>query len=247
MILLKSEQDLKVMSESGKILSGILQEIKKTVRSGVTTAELEKIADRLFEKAGVESAFKGYHDYPASICTSVNSVIVHGIPDAIAIKDGDIVGIDIGIKNKGFFTDTAETVAVGQISPTAQKLLNVTREALAMGIKKCVPGNRLGDISWAIQKYVEDNKFSVVREFVGHGIGISLHEDPEIPNFGKPGTGPELKSGMCLAIEPMVNAGGWESNILGDGWTAVTKDGSLSAHFEHTIAITEKGPVILTD
>ncbi|MCX5712383.1 MAG: type I methionyl aminopeptidase [Candidatus Omnitrophica bacterium] len=246
MILLKSEEDLKIMQASGKILSGIMDRIKKAVKPGVTTADLEKLADQLFENAGVESAFKGYHGYPASICTSVNNVIVHGIPDSKALKNGDIIGIDIGIKEKGFFTDTCATVAVGQISSQAQKLLDTAKESLALGIKKAVLGNRLSDISWAIQSYVEKNKFSVVREFVGHGIGRNLHEDPEIPNFGKPGNGPELKTGMVLAIEPMVNAGSWESDILNDGWTAITKDGSLSAHFEHTVAITLNGPLILT-
>ncbi len=247
MILLKSEKDLTVMRASGKILSGIIDKIIKSIKAGVTTADLERLADQLFEKAGVESAFKGYHGYPASICTSINNVIVHGIPDSRVLKDGDIIGIDLGIKDKGFFTDTAETIAVGEISPQAQKLLKVTKEALVIGTQEAVAGNRLTDISWAIQSYVENHGFSVVREFVGHGIGIDLHEDPEIPNFGKPGNGPELKNGMVLAIEPMVNAGAWESEILSDGWTAVTKDGSLSAHFEHTIAITQKGPLLLTN
>ncbi|MFA6349502.1 MAG: type I methionyl aminopeptidase [Candidatus Omnitrophota bacterium] len=247
MILLKSEEDLKVMLESGKMLSGMLERIGKEIKPGVTTADLNRLAEQLFEKAGVESAFKGYHGYPASICTSVNNVIVHGIPDpSTSLKSGDIIGIDIGIKDRGFFTDTAETFAVGEVSTQVKKLLDVTKESLRLGIKKALMGNRLTDISWAIQSHVEKNKFSVVREFVGHGVGISLHEDPEIPNFGKPGNGPELKNGMVLAIEPMVNAGSWESEILNDGWTAITKDGSLSAHFEHSVAITKNGPLILT-
>jgi len=246
MIPLKSEKDLVLLREAGKILAGITQKVAASVKDGITTAELEKVAEKLFEKEGVESAFKGYHGYPASICTSAENIIVHGIPGNRKLKNGEIIGLDMGIKHKGFYSDLAVTVGVGKIDPQVKKLIDVTKQALTEGIKKAVPGNRLYDISWAIQNYVESNGFSVVREFVGHGIGQKLHEDPEIPNFGIPGTGPVLACGMVLAIEPMVNIGGWESVILSDGWTAITKDGSLSAHFEHSIAITKDGPEILT-
>ena len=192
-------------------------------------------------------AFKGYRGFPSTVCISVNEEIVHGIPGERKLKDGDIISLDMGINYEGYFSDAAVTVPVGKISPEVKKLIEVTRRALCEGIKRAVVENQLSDISYAIQDYVEKNGFSVVRQFVGHGIGAQLHEEPEIPNFGRPHEGPVLKSGMVFAIEPMVNMGAWESRIMPNGWTAVTKDGSLSAHFEHTVAITDKGPQILTN
>jgi methionyl aminopeptidase len=246
MIPLKSEQELVLMRQGGKILAGILESLSKSIRSGISTLEIDRIAEDLMRQAKVESAFKGYKGYPACICISVNEEIVHGIPSQRLLKDKDIVSLDIGIYHQGYFTDAATTVSIGKIDRSSKRLIDVTKRALSEGIKKAKPGNRLTDISYSIQNYVEKNGFSVVREFVGHGIGRSLHEEPEIPNFGRPGEGPILKNGMVLAIEPMVNMGSWESEILDNGWTAVTKDRLASAHFEHTVAITSKGNEILT-
>jgi methionyl aminopeptidase len=198
------------------------------------------------QKENVTPAFKGYNGFPANICTSINEEIVHGIPGERKLKAGEIIAIDVGINYKGYFSDRAVTLAVGKIDSGARKLIEVTQDALSEGIKQARPDKRLSDISYAIQSYVEKHKFSVVREFVGHGIGSRLHEEPEIPNFGRSHQGPELKTGMVLAIEPMVNMGTWESRILDNGWTAVTKDKQPSAHFEHTVAITKNGPEILT-
>ncbi len=235
-----------MLRQAGRILAGIMRRLKETVRSGVTTNELDKAAEQLIADAGVLPAFKGYRGYPATICASVNEEIVHGIPGDRKLCEGDIISLDAGICYQGYFSDTAVTLPVGCCDTRMKKLIDVTREALAQGIRQASVENRLSDISHSIQQYVEKNGFSVVRYFVGHGIGSKLHEEPEIPNFGQPHRGPVLKAGMVLAIEPMVNMGTWESEILDNGWTAVTKDGLPSAHFEHTIAITSKGPEILT-
>ena len=247
MIPLKSKEDLRMMRQAGKILARIARELFEFTKAGVSTEEINRLAERLFKKNNVQSAFKDYKGFPANICTSINEEIVHGIPGDRKLKEGDIIGLDMGINYKGYFSDAAITLGIGKISPQAQKLLEVTKSSLSEGIKQAKAGNRLYDISSAIQTMVEKNGFSIVREFVGHGIGAKLHEEPEIPNFGNPGQGPVLANGMVLAIEPMVNVGIWQSRILDNNWTAVTKDGLLSAHFEHTVAITENGPEILTN
>jgi methionyl aminopeptidase len=247
MIPLKSDEDLQKLRKSGRILSKVMVNLKEVILPGVLTSEINSLAQRLIVEEGAKPAFKGYRGFPAAVCTSVNEEIVHGIPGKRALCEGDIVGIDLGVNYLGYFSDAAVTLGVGLVEPDLLKLVEVTKEALAEGIKKAVVGNRLSDISHRIQVFVEGNGFSVVRQFVGHGIGLSLHEEPEIPNFGAAHQGPILKKGMVLAIEPMVNAGTWEAEILPNGWTAVTKDGSPSAHFEHTIAITEDGPQILTN
>jgi methionyl aminopeptidase len=223
-----------------------LREIADAAKPGVTTKELDQIAEKRCKEFGVKPAFKGYHGYPACLCVSINEQVVHGIPSTRTLKSGDIIGIDFGVIHDGYYGDSAVTVGVGKISQEAQKLLDVTREGLLQGIEQARVGNRLFDISHAVQKYVEAHGFSVVREFVGHGIGRSLHEEPQVPNYGPKGKGVPLKEGMVLAIEPMINVGGHGVRVEPDGWTAVTIDGSLSAHFEHTIAITKDGPEILT-
>jgi methionyl aminopeptidase len=246
MILLKSKSELDLMRESGRKLAAVLARIKEVIKSGVTTGEIDALAEELIRQEKAIPAFKGYRGYPAATCTSVNEVVVHGIPGSQKLKDGDIISIDLGLEYKDFFSDAAFTVGVGKIDSKAKKLIEVTRDSLNEGIKAAKPENRLGDISHAVQKCVEKNGFSVVRQFVGHGIGRNLHEPPEVPNFGRQGRGEVLKPGMVLAIEPMVNIGTWECEVLEDGWTAVTGDKKLSAHFEHTVAITEDGPEILT-
>ncbi|RJQ48458.1 MAG: type I methionyl aminopeptidase [Nitrospiraceae bacterium] len=246
MIILKSQDEIKRMAESCLIVAKVLEGIKKEVHPGIKTAELDRYVESFIVSRGARPAFKGYRGYPASVCTSINEQVVHGIPSSIQLNEGDIVSLDIGVYYRGFYGDAALTLPVGKVSHQAERLLAATEMALYLGIEKAVPGNRLFDISAAIQRCTEEEGFSVVRNFVGHGIGRELHEEPQIPNFGKPGQGPEIREGMTLAIEPMVNAGGWEVVILDDGWTAVTKDRSLSAHFEHTIAITGDGNVILT-
>jgi len=223
-----------------------LEGIKKIVAPGITTKELDQHAEACIRSKGAEPAFKGYRGYPASLCTSINEQVVHGIPSSVRLKKGDIISLDLGACYKSFYGDAALTLPVGEITGGAKKLLSVTEESLYEGINMAFKGNRLSDISAAIQRSVEAGGFSVVRSFVGHGIGRELHEDPQLPNFGKSGEGPLLREGMTLAIEPMVNAGRRDVVILSDGWTAVTKDKSLSAHFEHTVAITSDGPVILT-
>lgn len=247
MIPFKSEKELQMMREAGSILAGIMQRLRKYVREGTSTLELNRLAEGLIGKEDAMPAFKGYKGFPASICTSINEEIVHGIPGERRLKEGDIISLDLGINYKGLFSDIAVTIAVGRINSKLKKLIEVTKKSLFEGIKEAKPDNHLLDISYNIQNYVEKNGFSVVRSFVGHGIGKDLHEEPEIPNFGKRGQGPLLKSGMVFAIEPMVNMGTWESKMLENGWTAVTKDGLPSAHFEHTVAITERGPEILTN
>jgi methionyl aminopeptidase len=246
LIVLKSEEEIKRMAEACRIVAEVLEGIKKNVSPGVTTKELDEFAESYIIAKGARPAFKGYRGYPSTVCASVNEQVVHGIPSAKKLKNGDIISIDVGAHYNGFYGDAAVTLPVGSISKQAQKLLIATENALEAGIGKAVVGNKLSDISSTIQDYVELEGFSVVRTFVGHGIGRELHEEPQIPNYGRPGEGPRLLEGMTLAIEPMVNAGGWEVNILKDGWTAVTKDGSLSAHFEHTVAITKNGQSILT-
>ena len=246
-ILIKTHEELVIMREAGNILARVFRDIKSSLKIGMTTAEVDRLAESLMKEAGVVPAFKGYRGYPACACVSVNEEVIHGMPGSRAIKDGDVVGIDIGLIHKGYYSDMAYTVGFGTLSAGKQKLLDVTRQALLRGIAEARPGNRLGDISHAIQKYVESKGFSIVRDFVGHGIGRQLHEDPEIPNYGPAQQGPLLKVGMVLAIEPMVNMGVAQTRVLSDGWTAVTVDGKPSAHFEHTVAIGESGPVILTE
>jgi methionyl aminopeptidase len=246
MIFLKSPEEIEKMSASGKLVAEILSEIRSRIKPGVTTQELDQLATRLSLKKKARPAFKGYHGFPYSLCVSVNEEVVHGFPSARRLLDGDIVSLDFGVCLDGYYGDAAFTQAVGKVSPQAERLIEVTREALFKGLEQVRTGKRLGDVSSAIQLHVEDHRFSVVRQFVGHGIGKALHEDPQIPNFGESGRGILLKPGMVLAIEPMVNAGGHEVEIKADGWTAVTKDRSLSAHFEHTVAIMENGCRILT-
>jgi methionyl aminopeptidase len=246
MIHSKSETQLDLMREAGRIVALTHRELQAAIRPGVTTKELDQIADDFIRKQGALPSFKGYHGYPASICASVNEVIVHGIPEARELKDGDIISIDIGANIHGYHGDSAWTWGVGQISETAQKLLDVTEASLFKGLEQARTGNRLSDIGHAVQAHVESHGFSVVREYAGHGIGQQMHEDPSIPNYGPPGRGPILKTGMTLAIEPMVNVGTQKTRTLQDRWTVVTADGSLAAHFEHTVAVTENGPDILT-
>jgi len=247
MIPLKSEKDLEMMRRAGKILAKIMQDLQKFIGVGISTDEIERLAEKLVHRENVMPAFKGYKGFPATICTSVNEEIVHGIPSQRILKEGDIISLDLGVNYEGYFSDIAVTLTVGQVDSRTKKLVEVTQKALSLGIKQVRIDKHLSNISYAIQNYVEKHGFTVVRQFVGHGIGKNLHEEPEIPNFGRPHQGPLLKKGMVLAIEPMVNMGTWESEVLDNGWTAVTKDGMPSAHFEHTVAVTENGPEILTN
>lgn len=247
MVIIKSQEEIKKIAESCKIVAEVLEGLKSFIKEGVTTADIEDYVEKHIYKRNARPAFKGYRGYPSSVCTSINDQVVHGIPSKnVRLKGGDIISIDLGVLFEGFYGDAAITLSVGEVSQLAEELIRVTEEALYIGIEKAVIGNRVSDISSSIQQYVEKHGFSVVRAFVGHGIGRFLHEDPQIPNFGKPGKGMRLKEGMTLAIEPMVNVGSPDVVILDDGWTAVTLDGSLSAHFEHTIVITKNGPQILT-
>jgi len=246
MIPLKSEADLCCLRKSGKILAKVMERLETSICPDVTTIELDRLAEELIKENKALSAFKGYKGFPGNICVSLNEEIVHGIPGSRKIREGDIVSIDLGINYNGYFTDAAITLGVGEISQKTKQLIAVAKNSLSEGIKKARIDNHLTDISCAIQSYVEAKGLSVVRQFVGHGIGKDLHEEPEIPNFGMAKQGPLLKKGMVLAIEPMVNMGTWEAIILDNGWTAVTKDRLPSAHFEHTIAITDNGPEILT-
>lgn len=246
MIELKNKAQLEHMRKAGKITADTLQVLREAIRPGITTQELDQIADDYIRKCGAIPTFKGYNGFPYSICASVNEQVVHGFPSLRELQSGDIISIDCGATYEGYVGDSAITFAVGEISEELQKLLRVTEESLMLGIKQAFKGNRLYDISHAIQTHVEANGFSVVRDYVGHGIGRVMHEEPQIPNYGKPGRGPRLDIGMCLAIEPMVNMGTYEVKSLRDHWTVVTKDGKASAHFEHTIAITENGPEIMT-
>ncbi len=248
MIVLKKPEEIEKIRVACQIVARILKEVGRRVRPGVTTYELNEISEVLAEKEKARPAFKGYRGYPFSLCTSVNCEVVHGLPSKKRVlKEGDLISLDFGVVKDGYYGDAAVTLPVGEISDDAWDLIRVTREALYQGISKADPRHRLFDISHAIQSYVESRGYSVVREFVGHGIGRNLHESPQIPNFGRKGHGIRLKAGMVVAIEPMINQGAAEIRILADNWTAVTKDGKLSAHFEHTVAITEDGPDILTE
>jgi methionyl aminopeptidase len=248
-IVCKSATELEKMKAAGHVVRQVLETIKAMVRPGITTMDLERAAERKIAELGAVPAFKGYYDYPCVLCTSINQEIVHGIPsEKRTVKDGDIVSIDCGVVLDGYYGDSAITVAVGErVKPELKKLLEVTEASLYKGIEKMRIGNSVGDVGAAVQEYVEAHGFSVVREFVGHGIGTKLHEDPQVPNFGTRGHGAKLREGMVLAIEPMVNAGRPEAKVLDDNWTAVTQDGSYSAHFEHCVAVTKDGPLILTD
>ena len=246
MITIKSEAEIKLMRISGKIVGQALVEIRARIKPGVTTQEIDKFAYEFFKKNDCVPAFLGYHGYPATICTSINAEVVHGIPGKRVLEEGDIVGVDIGAYYKGYCGDSARTFQVGKVKPDVEKLLEVTFESLNKGIEQCQIGNRISDIGHAVQKYIEIHGFSVVRDYVGHGIGQAMHEDPQVPNYGRPHQGPRIIEGMCLALEPMVNMGTEEVKVLQDGWTVVTKDGKFSAHFEDTIAILANGPENLT-
>ncbi len=242
MIILKTPGEIEVMAKASRVVAETLDVLKKAVRVGVTTDELDALAEAEILARGAKPAFKGYRNYPKTLCASVNEQVVHGIPSKRKLKEGDIIGLDLGAIVDGFYGDSAVTVMIGEVSDKTAKLVRVTEEALMIGIEQAVVGRRLSDISHAIQHHVEAAGYSVVTEFVGHGIGRQLHEEPQVPNYGRPGQGPRLQGGMVLAIEPMVNMGGSAVRVLDDRWTAVTADGSLSAHFEHTIAIQESGP-----
>jgi methionyl aminopeptidase len=246
MIILKSNKEIELMREAGKIVAETHEILKEAIKPGLTTKELDIIAENNIRKYKSEPSFKGYHGYTGSICASINEEIVHGIPGNRVLKEGDIISIDIGACYKGYHGDSAKTHGVGIISDEDKKLIEVTKQSFYEGIKFAKLGYRLSDISHAIQTHIEKYNFSIVRDFVGHGIGSDMHEDPQIPNYGPPGKGPRLQEGMVLAIEPMVNAGSYRVKVLGDGWTAVTIDGKKSAHYEHTIAITTDEPLILT-
>lgn len=247
MITLKSKREIDFMREAGRIVAETHQLLQESLKPGISTLELDEIAERYIRSKNAIPSFKNYHGFPGSICASINNVVVHGIPSKeIIVKEGDIISLDIGAILNGYHGDAARTVACGKVSEEAQKLIDVTEKSFFAGIEQAVIGNRLSDISHAVQIYAEQFGFGVVRDFCGHGIGVQLHEEPQIPNYGNPGHGPRLKAGMCLAIEPMINLGTYEVEVLGDNWTTVTLDGKLSAHYENTIAITEEGPVILT-
>ena len=247
MIELKSAREIALMRAGGHILADVIDRLREAVKPGLSTLEIDEDVEAFIRSRGALPAFKGYRGFPGTVCISINEEVVHGIPSAHRrIKEGDIVGLDLGCIVEGYYADCAFTLAVGDVPPKVQQLLDVTRESLDVAIAECRAGRRLSDVSHAVQAHVERNGFSVVRAFVGHGIGRALHEDPQIPNFGDPGRGPQLRAGMVLAIEPMVTMGSWEVKVLDDGWTAVTRDGSLAAHFEHTIAVTDDGPEVLT-
>jgi methionyl aminopeptidase len=247
MIILKSSDEMEKMAVASKIVAEVLLVLKEMVQPGVTTLDLDKVAEERIRKQGGIPAFKGYRGYPATLCASVNEQVVHGIPSKRPLNDGDIVGLDLGAVWEGYYGDSAVTLPVGSVGEQVQRLMEVTWASLYEGIAQIQVDGRLSDISHVIQTCAESAGFSVVRDFVGHGIGRNLHEEPQVPNYGKPGSGPRLKAGMVLAIEPMINAGGHAVRILEDQWTVVTEDGSLSAHFEHTVALTELGPKILTE
>jgi methionyl aminopeptidase len=246
MITIKSARELELMRHAGRVAAGALRAVEAAVRPGVATLELDRIAERYIRRAGCLPAFKGYHGFPATVCASVNEEVVHGIPGLRRLCNGDLVSVDVGTVYQGYYGDAAATFPVGEVEPEALQLIAVTREALLQGIHLAVEGRHLGDISHAIQTYVEKHGFSVVRNYVGHGIGNQMHEEPQVPNFGSPGRGPLLMAGMVLAIEPMVNAGTWQVEVLPDNWTVVTLDRKWSAHFEHTIAVGRDFPEILT-
>lgn len=242
MIIIKTAEEIELIARAGKIVTQCHTLLVSKVKPGITTLELDRLTEECILDLGGIPAFKGYRNYPNSLCASINEEVVHGIPSKRELKDGDIIGLDVGAIVEGFYGDGAVTVSVGEVSGSIQLLIRVTREALQKGLERAVVGNRLSDVSYAIQTHVEKHGYSVVRDFVGHGIGRQLHEEPQVPNYGRPGQGPRLKPGMALAVEPMVNMGGSTVKVLEDGWTAVTCDRSLSAHFEHTIAIEPVGP-----
>lgn len=246
MIILKSPREIEELRKANSIAAEVLFELKRSIRPGMTTQELDQIAEEVIRSRGALPAFKGYRGYPASLCVSVNEQVVHGIPGPRKLKEGDIVSLDVGANLNGYYGDAAITLAIGKVDGSVHRLLEVTERALYIAIEKARPGNRLSDISHAVQSWVEGQGFSVVRDFVGHGIGRSLHEDPQIPNFGSPNQGPRLEKGMVFALEPMVNEGTYEVRVLSDGWTVVTADGKRSAHFEHTIVITDGEAEILS-
>jgi len=246
MIYLKSDEEIKLMKVAGRIVAETLQKIEEVIKPGMTTKQLDTLAERYIESRGARPSFKGYGGFPASICTSVNEEVIHGIPGDRVLMEGDIVSVDCGVIINGYQGDAARTFPVGRISPEVQNLIDVTRESFFKGIEYAVVGARLGDIGHSIQKYVESNGYSVVRDYVGHGIGRKMHEDPPVPNYGRSGRGLKIQRGLVIAIEPMVNAGGYEVRQLKDGWTVVTKDGMPSAHYENTVAILDNGPELLT-
>ena len=246
MIVLKTDREIGYMRDAGKIVGQTLLELKKAIVPGVTTLELDRIADQYIRHAGAIPAFKGYGGFPANICTSVNEQVVHGIPGSRQLKSGDVISLDVGTKLNRYYGDAAITVPVGDVDDELLKLLKVTEESLYRGIEKAIKGNRLSDISHAVQLHAESHGYGVVRDYVGHGIGQRMHEDPQIPNYGPPGRGPLLKNGMVLAIEPMINLGTPDVEVLADDWTVVTADGKISAHFEHTVAVTDGEPLVLT-
>ena len=246
-IELKTLDELEIMRQAGRIISKLLKLIEQAIKPGVTTKKLDEIAESFIRSERALPAFKGYYGFPASICASVNEEVVHGIPGSKVLKDGDIIGIDVGAKFEGYYSDAARTFAVGPIDKKSQQLIEVTREAMMRGIEKAVEGNRLTDISWAVQRCAEENGFSVVRQYVGHGIGRQLHEEPQVPNYGRPHQGPRLVEGMTLAIEPMLNVGGADVELLQDGWTVVTKDRKRSGHFEQTIFVGKNKAEIVTE
>ena len=245
-ITIKSPQELISMRQAGCVVAATIEVLLRSLEPGMKTRKLDAIASREIKRLGASPAFKGYRGFPATICVSLNHEIVHGIPGDRVIREGDIVSLDVGAIVDGYYGDAAVTAAVGTVSPEAERLIEVTRLSLEMGIKQAKAGNRVGDISAAVQQFAEDQGYGVVREYVGHGIGRALHEEPSVPNVGDAGKGPLLRSGMVIAVEPMLNLGGWQTKALEDGWTVVTADGTLSAHFEHTLAITEDGPQVLT-
>ncbi len=246
MIEIKSSEEIRIMKQAGRIVALVLQELEHKIAPGVATAKLDRIAEKLIRRRGGEPAFLGYHGFPANICVSVNEELVHGIPGVRRLQEGDIVSIDVGVCYRGFYGDAAKTFPVGKITGRAARLIEVTRTSLQKAVEKAEPGSYLSDISHAVQSYVEGENLAVVRNYVGHGIGRKMHEEPQVPNFGPPGRGPRLQKGMTMAIEPMVNEGTWELEVLQDNWTVVTKDRKLCAHFEHTVAVGENGPEILT-
>jgi methionyl aminopeptidase len=246
MIIAKSKKEIEKMRAAGTLVGRVLQELRRMVEPGITTLDVDRAAERMIRDGGALPTFKGYHGFPYSICASVNEQVVHGFPSAYQLKGGDIFSIDVGVTLEGFVGDTATTVPVGEVGPELSKLIRITEECLARAIEQCRAGLHLGDIGWAVQGHAEGHGYSVVREYVGHGIGRKMHEDPQIPNYGKPGKGPKIRTGYVFAVEPMINLGTHQTKVLADGWTVVTLDGRPSAHTEHTIAITEDGPEVLT-
>ena len=247
MITIKTEKEIQIMAEAGKILASVIKEIEKMVKPGITTLDLDRVAEALIVSYGAKPGFKNYDGFPFSLCASVNEIVVHGFPSDYVLKNGDVIGLDLGVFYKGYYSDMAITVPIGEVSFETKRLINVTKKALRLGIKKIKPGNTIGDIGNTIQRFIEDQNFGVIRDLCGHGIGKNLHEDPKIPNFGKRGAGEKLVEGMVICIEPMVSAGSYKIIKAKDGYGFATEDSSMTAHFEHTIAITKKGSKILTE